>query len=142
MQTHDMRSYKSVIYRVNRAEFGQWSEEETAAVDAWCARLDFIATLVIAGQVNRAQFFSMYGDVFVRTVYQVAPYAMSQSENRGNQFLLPLRRLTYVLPKVWQHQIRRTKYPSSIKIPTQSVELTPSLFKTDIAVWKFHWKSK
>jgi len=62
------------IYRLDRADFSGWTDEERHAVDAWCAHLDLCAALVLADQIEKRAFLLMYSDVVFRTIYQIAPY--------------------------------------------------------------------
>src|ERR1700704_3532234 len=77
-ESSEFREYRRLIYRLERSSFDVWSEEDRVAVDTWCAHLDLVATIVQARQLDTISLLNMYGDVMLRTIYQVAPYCNSQ----------------------------------------------------------------
>ena len=69
----------------------KWTPEQRSAVDDWLACLDLSLTLYKANAINRDVYMYMFGDVTLRTVYQVVPYCNSEVDARGDQFLIPMR---------------------------------------------------
>lgn len=132
------RRYKSLIYGLDRSAFASWTEEETNSVNTWCAQLDLVAALIRSKQLNKVEFFNMYGDVVLRTIYQVSPYCNYQLTIRGKQFLLPLRLLTADLIRTWRRLAVRRRYPLTIGFPAQPhLRVNPDLFNSDDAVLAF-----
>ncbi|MGH8601733.1 MAG: DUF4760 domain-containing protein [Gammaproteobacteria bacterium] len=137
-ETPDFRQYRSLIYNLNRDEYSSWSDEQVNAVNAWCAHLDLVATLVQEGQINERALLNMYGDVLLRTVYQIAPYCNHQITIRGRQFLLPLRILTTQMIKLWRKRAQRKRYPITIGFPAQpALRVNADLFDSDESVLDF-----
>lgn len=142
-ETTEFRTYRSIIYALERDNFSSWSEEETSAVNTWCAHLDLVASLIESKQLRKSAILKMYGDVTLRTIYQVAPYCNHQVGIRGPQFLLPLRTLTYELIKTWRREARYKRFPITIGFPAQpQLRVNPDLFDSDDAVVKFRVKRK
>lgn len=132
------RRYRTMIYTLDRHAFHDWTEEQTTAVNAWCAHLDLVAVLIQSRQLARVAFLDLYGDVVLRTIYQIAPYCNHQVTIRGKQFLLPLRRLTDDLVHMWRRQAKRRRYPLTIGFPAQPhLRVNPDLFESDDAVLAF-----
>lgn len=83
-------------------------------------------------------FLDMYGDVTLRTIYQIAPYCNAQVNTRGPQFLLPTRTLTGQLVKLWRAEARRKRYPLTIGFPALAhVRMNPDLFDSDQELLRF-----
>lgn len=138
LENPELRKHRRVVYSIDRNAFETWTPEQTASVDAWCAHLDLVSVLAQSRQVDKVAFLNLYGDVVLRTIYQVAPYCNHQVEIRGSQFLLPLRLLTGDLVRLWRKRSRRHYYPTIIGFPTQpSVRLSPDVFDNDEAVRAF-----
>jgi hypothetical protein len=132
------REYRSIIYSVDRNAFQSWSDDQVKAVNAWCAHLDLVSVLVQSDQINEAAFLNLYGDVVLRTIYQVAPYCNHQITIRGKQFLLPLRLLSNDLVRIWRKRAARRRYPLTIGFPAQPhLRVNPDLFDSDDAVMAF-----
>jgi hypothetical protein len=132
------RSYRSIVYAINRDAFRDWTDEQTKAVDAWCAHLDLVAVLVQSNQINETIFLNLYGDVMLRTIYQIAPYCNYQITIRGKQFLLPLRLLAVDMVKIWRKRAAKRRYPLTIGFPAQPhLRVNPDLFDSDEAVVAF-----
>jgi hypothetical protein len=132
------REYRTIIYTINRDAFASWSDEQVKAVNAWCAHLDLVAILVQTKQVDETAFLNLYGDVFLRTIYQIAPYCNYQIGVRGKQFLLPIRLLTGDLVRIWRKRAKRKRYPLTVGFPAQpQLRVTPDLFDSDDAVIRF-----
>jgi hypothetical protein len=137
-ERESFRNYRSIIYEIDRNAFQTWSDEQVKAVNAWCAHLDLVATLVQAHQINEIAFLNLYGDVVLRTIYQIAPYCNHQIGIRGKQFLLPLRLLAGDLVRTWRKRAKRRRYPLTIGFPAQpKLRVTPDLFDSDEAVITF-----
>lgn len=126
------RAYRAKIYSLDRMTFGSWTDDEKDAVNAWCALLDLVAVMGRSRQLDRVAFLDMYGDVTLRTIYQIAPYCNEQVRIRGKQFLLPLRMFTSDLIRLWRRQARRKHYPLTIGFPAQAhLRVNPDLFDSD-----------
>jgi hypothetical protein len=130
---------KDDVYRLwdRRDHFRDWSAEERRGVDRWCAQLDLIALLLAAEQLDLDAFFSMYGDVLLRSIYIVAPYANWQREERGRQFLLPLSELTARLIAAWRRLAATERYPREIGLRYADQSLTPGYLQVDAHVSAF-----
>jgi hypothetical protein len=88
--------------------------------------------------VEIAAFFRIYGDVFLRSVYQLAPYANSQRTLRGDQFWLPMSDLATKVIATWEKQVVFESYPAEIGIPHHSgLRLTPQVFAEDKEIQRF-----
>ncbi|QYC38826.1 hypothetical protein Nocox_05995 [Nonomuraea coxensis DSM 45129] len=132
------RKYKSIIYRLDRNAFSTWNEEEVASVNAWCAHLDIVSVLIQSRQISKVAFLNLYGDVTLRTIYQIAPYCNHQLALRGKQFLLPLRLLAGDLVRTWKRRAHKKRYPLQIGFPDQPrLRVSPDLFDSDDAVLAF-----
>ncbi|MGI5500500.1 hypothetical protein [Lentzea sp. CA-135723] len=128
----EFRRYRVTIYRLDRERYDSWAEEEKEAVDAWCAHIDLIAVLTLAGQLDRLSLLNMYGDVIMRTLYQIAPYCNAQIKHRGGQFLLPARQFTSEMVLLWRRQAAKKRYPLTIGFPSQPmIKANPDLFDSD-----------
>jgi hypothetical protein len=137
-ERESFREYRTIIYNINRDSFASWTEEQNKAVNAWCAHLDLVAILVQTKQVDEAAFLNLYGDVFLRTIYQIAPYCNHQISIRGKQFLLPIRLLTGDLVRIWRRRAKHRLYPLTVGFPAQpQLRVTPDLFDSDDAVMRF-----
>jgi hypothetical protein len=137
------REYRTIIYNIDRNAFASWSDEQTKAVNAWCAHLDLVAILVQTKQINETAFLNLYGDVFLRTVYQIAPYCNHQIGIRGQQFLLPMRLLIADLVRIWRRRAKYRRYPLTVGFPAQpQLRVTPDLFDSDDAVMRFRVDNK
>jgi hypothetical protein len=131
-ETAQARANRRAVYDLHRADYDEWTDDERAATEAWCAHLDLVAVLYRANQINRQSLFLMYGDVILRTTYQIAPYWVSQATTRGPQFLLPLRQMMPDLLKRWRLGVRVGDYPDVIGFPRQpTVRLDAGLFEFD-----------
>jgi hypothetical protein len=139
----EFRRYRTIVYDLDRSTYASWPDEQKNAVNAWCAHLDLIAVLVQSGHIDEIALLNIYGDVVLRSIYQVAPYCNYQASFRGPQFLLPLRMQTTALVKTWRKQAKRKRYPITIGFPAQpQVRVNPDLFDSDSDVLKFRVDSK
>lgn len=133
-----LRAARRLIYSVDRDEFEKWTEETRQTVEAWTAHLDLVAVLIRARQLDVHSFFGMYGDVVMRTIYQVAPYCRHEAQIRGEQYLLPLRLLTNDFLRLWRCEVKRQRYPWTIGFPAQpTITLNPNTFDGDTAIVEF-----
>lgn len=105
--------------------------------ESWASDLDLVAILLLADQLDERDFFTMYGDVFIRSVYALAPLVVEERENRGEQFLLPLSNLSAELLKIWEQMSRRNRYPKTIKLKFGDKQLTPQVMREDPFVSAF-----
>ncbi len=137
-ETPEFRRHRATIYTLDRDAFRDWTDEQVESVNAWCAHLDLVAVLVQSGQIDKVPFLDLYGDVTLRTIYQIAPYCNHQVPIRGQQFLLPLRMLTDDLIRIWRRRSRQRRYPLTIGFPAQPrLRVNPDLFDSDDAVIAF-----
>lgn len=137
-ESDTFRSYRRKIYALDRSSYTTWADDERQAVEDWCAHLDLVSILVLGSQLNLDALFKMYGDVIIRTIYQIAPYCRHQESLRGEQFLLPLRMLTELLLKHWSREARKGRYPLVVGFPTQpDIKLSVLLFERDDAIVQF-----
>jgi hypothetical protein len=142
-ESDQFRKHRVVIYKLDRLNYSTWSQDEQTAVDAWCAHLDLVASLIKGRQINKKLYLQIYGDVMFRTIFQIAPYCNAQLSVRGRQFLLPLRLVTNRLLRQWRREARRKRYPTTIGFPAQPhLRVNPDLFDEDEAVRKFTVKRR
>ena len=140
-ESSEFRAYRKTIYSLDRTAFTQWSPTQQSAVDAWCAHVDLASALAQSRQLGTLPFLNMYGDVTLRTVYQIAPYCNEQARTRGDQFLLPTRIFTNDLVKLWRKQARKKRYPLTIGFPAlPQVRMNPDLFNSDDELMIFRRK--
>jgi hypothetical protein len=137
LENKDRRSLRRTVYRLSRLEHSKWSSDQKEAVDTWAAELDLISLLLSAKQIDRQSFFQIYGDVVIRSIYQLAPYANAQRQERGRQFLLPLGRLVPQLIRQWQSESRRHNYPEEIGTRGGGVRVSLAAFREDEACRRF-----
>lgn len=131
-ESESFRKYRRIVYSVDRLDFDNWSEETCNAVDTWIGFYDLVASLIRVGQVDETAFLHMYGDVTLRTVYQVSPYCNAQVASRGEQFELPFRRMTRHLITVWARESAGGNYPDCIGFPSKpTVKLDLATFGAD-----------
>jgi hypothetical protein len=142
-ELEEFRNYRITIYQLDRHAYGSWNDDEKRAVDAWCAHLDLVAVLVRTGQLDRVALLDMYGDVIMRTLYQIAPYCNAQVKHRGTQFLLPVRKFTGKMVRLWRKQAIKRQYPLTIGFPSQStIRVNPDLFDSDDEILEFRTDRK
>jgi hypothetical protein len=131
LEAPPMRELRRVIYNLDRDKFSDWDEEFQTKIDRWGAELDVISTLLSQEEDIKA-FFMLYGDVFLRSIYQMAPYGNFQRTRRGEQFLLPLERFGNKILKVWKKSIKKKEYSRVIGVPGPSnVSLSVETFLSD-----------
>lgn len=134
------RIRREVIYKLSRDD---WSvndmekEEVEKKIDRWGAEMDILALLYFSGQINKEGFFQLYGDVLIRTIYQLAPYANEQRRKRGKQFWLLFSRLGVEIKKEWERQVKKKKYPSAIRSPHMNDTISIKGFQSDGEVQDF-----
>lgn len=130
---------KSQVYRLadERERFRTWSDQETELFESWASDLDLVAILLLADQLDERDFFTMYGDVFIRSIYALAPLVVEERENRGEQFLLPLSNLTAELLKIWGQMSKKNQYPEEIRLKFGDKRLTPGVMRDDPFVAAF-----
>jgi hypothetical protein len=133
------RGYRDTVYhlRERRLSFADWTLEERAAVDSWGAELDVVSLLLMADQVDMSMFLALYGDVALRSIYIIAPYANSQRQIRGEQFLIPARRVTAQLVTAWRRSSKSGKYPASIAFKYGGGQLDIKAFASDSDIRAF-----
>ncbi len=143
LDSSDNAHLKDEIYKLGerRERYDEWSDEERHQVDNWCAHLDLVALLLMSEQLDMRAFFAIYGDVVLRSVYIVAPYAIGQRAERGEQFLLPLSRLTERLLREWRRLERKRFYPHRIGLKYADVTLTRRSLANDRYVSQF-WRRR
>lgn len=126
----ERRELKGKIYGLKRKELGAPLGEEAARdIDQWGAELDYAAS-VFDGEKNIRCFFLLYGDVFLRSVYIIAPYVNLQRKKRGAQFLLPISRFAIRILKFWEAEVKKG-YPDMIRWREGDEELTPESIRGD-----------
>lgn len=139
-ESTELRQYRYQIYSLDRNRQEDWTDKQREAVTAWSAHLDLVASLILSRQVDRRQVFEMYGDVIIRSIYQLAPYCRAEFPSRGTQYLLAVRRLSNWIPNYWRKEILRGSYPSVIGLPGQvTVRLTPDSFAIDSDLRMVKW---
>lgn len=138
-----MRDNRSKVYGLDRAKYSDWSESERSAVDAWCACLDLALTLYKERGIDRNAYLYMFGDVTLRTVYQIVPYCNSKILARGEQFLIPMRITLPILLKQWRRAAKRGKYPLQLTISWErNDKITPDSFEGDDLLYEFSNKRR
>lgn len=111
-----MRELRNTVYSVDRDSFSEWDNKLQAEINRWGAELDVIATLLSQEGDIRA-FFMLYGDVFLRSIYQLAPYANFQRTQRGDQFWLPIEHFGNRVLKIWEKSAKKGQYSRVIGVP-------------------------
>lgn len=144
LETDEIRNIRrKIIYRIQRESEGEWvatnhtPEQTKDGIDRWGAEMDLLALLYFSKQFNPVEFFEIYGDVVLRTAYQLAPYANKQRLERGEQFWLPFQKLTLALLGLWSKRANKGLYPEQIGFPGNPTRITPSEFKNDVHVRQF-----
>lgn len=139
LESKEMRDIRNhYVYAVHRDDAAEWEEEQRIAIDTWGAELERCATVILAEQVDMAAFFRIYGDVLLRSIYQLAPYANAQRVQRGSQFWLPMSDLAAKVITTWKRQVLFGMYPAEIGIPHHpGIRLTPDVFARDGATRTF-----
>lgn len=131
LEAHQMREIRRAVYALERDEFLEWDSEITHKVDTWGAELDVVAT-VLFQEADMKAFFHLYGDVILRSIYQIAPYGNHQRTIRGKQFLLPLEKFGWKMIKIWKQSVKKGEYPSVIGLPNRpKISLSYDTFMTD-----------
>lgn len=133
LESKEMRDIRNhYVYAVQRDDASEWEEAQRIAIDTWGAELERCATVILAEQVDMAAFFRIYGDVLLRSIYQLAPYANAQRAERGNQFWLPMSDLAARVIVTWKRQVLFGIYPGEIGLPHHpELRLTPEVFVED-----------
>ena len=116
LETHPMREARRAIYALDRDDFLGWDDEVCRKVDSWGAELDVVSTL-LSQREDMEAFFLLYGDVVLRSIYQMAPYGNHQRTIRGEQFWLPLQRFGVRMLKIWNKLSKRREYVPVIGLP-------------------------
>ena len=128
---------RKIVYKINRDSQGDWiapgytSEQTKDGLDRWGVEMDLLALLYFSKQFSTAEFFEIYGDVVLRTAYQLAPYANQQRMERGEQFWLPFQKFTLALLGLWIDYSNKGLYPGRIGIPGGSNKVSPTDFQND-----------
>lgn len=131
LEEPSMRELRRKIYSLDRDAFREWDAELQSEVDRWGAELDVISTL-LSQETNITGFFNLYGDVFLRSIYQMAPYGVYQRTQRGDQFWLPIEVFGTRMMKVWGKAVKNGKYSRVIGVPgAKSVSISVETFKAD-----------
>jgi hypothetical protein len=137
-ESEPFRKYRRIVYSLDRLDFESWSEETCNAVDTWIGFYDLVASLIRVGQIDETAFLYMYGDVTLRTIYQVSPYCNAQVASRGEQFELPFRRLGRHLITVWAREAASRNYPTRVGFPSKpTVKLNLATFEADEHIAQF-----
>lgn len=130
-ETPHMRDLRRTIYSLERDKFLEWDNETQRKVDMWGAELDVVSTVLVQ-EANVIAFFQLYGDVILRSIYQVAPYGNHQRITRGRQFLLPLEKFGGQILNIWKKSVKKREYPSVIGLPNRpTISLSYDTFMTD-----------
>ena len=138
INSDDMRRKRGEVYSLNRNEFSKWTPEQRNAVDDWLACLDLSLTLYKANAINRDIYMYMFGDVTLRTVYQVVPYCNSEVDARGDQFLIPMRLAIPGVVSKWRSLARKNRFPLQLTVSRESqIKITPDSFEGDAALKSF-----
>lgn len=131
LEEPSMRELRRTIYSLDRDAFREWDVELQSKVDRWGAELDVISTL-LSQETNITGFFNLYGDVFLRSIYQMAPYGIYQRTQRGDQFWLPIEMFGRRMMKVWQKAASNGEYSRVIGVPgAKNVSLSVETFAVD-----------
>jgi len=131
LEAPQMREIRRMVYSLERDKFSEWDKETLQKLDLWGAELDIVAT-VLRQEADTEAFFYLYGDVILRSIYQIAPYANNQRTVRGKQFLLPLEKFGRHLISIWKLSVKNGEYPHVIGIPNrQTISLSYDTFNTD-----------
>ena len=139
LEAKGMREVRNhYVYAVDRDDAEQWNEAQRTEIDAWGAELERCATVILAEQVEISAFFRIYGDVFLRSIYQLAPYANAQRAVRGDQFWLPMSDLATKVIATWKRELLFGRYPAEIGIPHHpGLRLSPSILAEDDEIQRF-----
>ena len=137
LEEPSMRKLRRSIYNIDRNQFSNWDESFQQDVDKWGAELDVIATL-LTQEGDLKAFFFLYGDVILRSIYQIAPYGNSQRTQRGAQFWLPVERLGNRMLKIWEKSAKKGEYPRVIGVPsTSTISIAIETFVSDMHCQSF-----
>lgn len=138
IESEEKREIRRIVYQLDRSSFEKWEPDIIRKVDEWCAELDLISLLLLSNNIDPDSFFKMYGDVFIRSIYQIAPYVNKQRETRGRQFLLLLSECGRRILRLWKRHRWCFLYPREIKLPApNSILLSPSILRKDDECRKF-----
>lgn len=131
LEAPQMREIRRAVYALERDDFLEWDSDTLRKVDTWGAELDVVAT-VLFQEADMKAFFQLYGDVIIRSIYQIAPYGNHQRTVRGKQFLLPLEKFGWKMIRIWKISIKKREFPTVIGLPNwPKVSLSVDTFKTD-----------
>ena len=138
INSDDMRRKRGKVYALNRDEFSKWTPEQRSAVDDWLACLDLSLTLYKANAINRDVYMYIFGDVTLRTVYQIVPYRNSEVDARGDQFLIPMRIAIPEVVSKWRKLARKNRFPLQLTVSRESqTKITPDSFEGDAGLKSF-----
>ncbi len=120
IETTEMRTIRrEIIYRFPR-ESTTWEIKNTSlekiefAIDRWGAEMDMLSLLFFSNQTDNIAFFEIYGDVILRSAYNLAPYVNEKRMERGEQFMLPFQKLSLEMVKIWSKRAKKGLYSKSI----------------------------
>jgi hypothetical protein len=131
LEAPPLREIRRMVYALERDKFAEWDKETLQKLDLWGAELDIVATVLRLDSDTNA-FFYLYGDVILRSIYQIAPYANHQRTIRGKQFLLPLEKFGRDLIRIWKLSVKSGEYPHVIGLPNRpTISLSYETFNTD-----------
>ena len=136
--TGEYLDLKKTVYELRRDAHADWSEELTDRLDRWCGQLDLLALLLHYKQIDREATFMFYGDVVLRSVYQLAPYVNAEREKRGPQYMQPLQLVLEDLIDLWERLHKEGRYTPQIHLESHTeIGLSPDSLRTDVAVKLF-----
>jgi hypothetical protein len=132
LETDERRKLRKSIYGLNREDLKKDKNENAEQLDDWGAELDYAASL-FGGESKRNLrcFFFLYGDVFLRSIYIMAPYVNGQRPERGMQFLLPTSRFARKLLDCWKAESKRGFFPTTIRWKQTKLRLNQHDFQND-----------
>ncbi len=133
LETPDKRDLRKSVYNLDRLAFTQWTTDQQRNAEMWIAELDLIAILILNQHVHLRALCEMYGDVLVRSAYQLAPYIARAREDKGRQFALPFGRATFLLEATWRRGIGKRIFPEEIRLQqgARPICLTPDIMAAD-----------
>ncbi len=107
------RERRTLLYQKHRGSHVEWTTDECNHIHRWISELDLAALVATGRDINIGAMFSLYGDVFIRSLWLLAPYIDEQREIRGRQFALPLASFYPTIVTHWQLALKKG-YPEEI----------------------------
>lgn len=144
VETSEMRQIRrEIIYRFPRNST-TWEIQDIPikkiefAIDRWGAEMDMLSLLFFSNQTDNVAFFEIYGDVILRSAFNLAPYVNEKRMERGEQFMLPFQKISLEMVKIWSKRAKKGLYSKSIGIPgSETTEITPAQFARDRHILRF-----